>query len=185
MSFEQKLFNLISFSREDARKQVVLFFLEEAYGSGSGELCSKYEYIVESYNEYKVILNRPAPLNKGFDFIVNVHGLFFKGDSKRRHTNPSHNDIVLALKEVQSNVSEVEYNKVKEMIKKIFKLEDFDIHETDNLYFTDADGIQRPIAIVILAIRWLFIEQDITYWNWSGRSMLMNKLLEEGLAEAL
>lgn len=182
MSFEKKLFNLISYSREDARKQVVLFFLEEKFGTGNKELCSKYEYIVESYNEYKVILNRPAPLNKGFDFIVNIHELYFKGNSKRKHSNPSHSDIISALREVKNTVSEEDYKKVKQTIMKIFKLEDFDIHETDNLSFTDADGIKRPIAIVILAIRWLFIEQDITYWNWSGRSMLMNKLLEEGLA---
>lgn len=47
--------------------------------------------------------------------------------------------------------------------------------------FTDGDGILRPIAIILLAIKWLFIEQDITYWNWSGRNMLYNQLIEMGL----
>ena len=37
------------------------------------------------------------------------------------------------------------------------------------------------ILIILLAIKWLFIEQDITYWNWSGRNMLYNHLIEMGL----
>lgn len=185
MSFEQKLFKLVSYSREDARKQVVLFFLEENFGTGKGELCSKYEYIVESYDKYKILLKRPAALNKGFDFVVAIDGLSFKGSSKRRHSNPSHNDIIACLQEVKESVSATKYLKVRQIISKIFSLEDFDIHEVDDLFFTDADGEKRPIAILILAIRWLFVEQDITYWNWSGRSMLMNKLLAEDLADVL
>ena len=58
----------------------------------------------------------------------------------------------------------------------------FDIEATRGVDFKDADGMQRPLGILILAIRWLFVEQDITYWNTSGRSMLMNCLLGEGLA---
>jgi len=41
--------------------------------------------------------------------------------------------------------------------------------------------VERPIAIILLAIKWLFIEQDITYWNWSGRNMLMNSLKDKEL----
>ena len=39
-----------------------------------------------------------------------------------------------------------------------------------------------PVDHIVKVIKWLFIEQDITYWNTSGRSMLMNHLLEQDLA---
>lgn len=32
-----------------------------------------------------------------------------------------------------------------------------------------------------LAIKWLWIEQDVTYWNFSGRAMLYQSLKEQGL----
>ena len=31
-----------------------------------------------------------------------------------------------------------------------------------------------PVDMICKCIKWLFIEQDITYWNWSGRNMLYN-----------
>ena len=31
-----------------------------------------------------------------------------------------------------------------------------------------------PVDMICRCIKWLFIEQDITYWNWSGRNMLYN-----------
>ena len=37
--------------------------------------------------------------------------------------------------------------------------------------------------IAILIARWMFIEQDITYWTRSGRAMLMSKLKDEGLVQ--
>ena len=49
------------------------------------------------------------------------------------------------------------------------------------MYFADYLNNQHPVYIVLLAIKWLFIEQDITYWNWSGRNMLKESLEKDGL----
>ena len=68
------------------------------------------------------------------------------------------------------------------MIGDIFALKDFNIEIARGIVFCDADGNEHPLAILLLAIRWLFIEQDITYWNTSERAMLMNHLMGEGLA---
>ena len=61
----------------------------EQPGTGTGINASKYIYEVESFNfnqhQYKIQLCRPAKLNKGFDFTVNVLGLCFK--KKRRYSN--------------------------------------------------------------------------------------------------
>ena len=85
------------------------------------------------------------------------------------------------LQQVKNNISSTEYQKIKNIIWNIFKLEDYDLSTIAGITFTDFDGNTHPLEIVLLAIRWLFIEQDITYWNFSGRSMLMNGLLGDGL----
>jgi len=86
-------------SRADIRKEVIELFLLEKPGTGSGDDCSKYRYIVESIPGYSIKLKRPVPLNKGFDFTVNVEGLYFK--KNRRYNNPSHRDIKAALIQVR------------------------------------------------------------------------------------
>ena len=60
------------------RKELISKMLEEDCGNGTGDNCSRYTYFVESYDEYSIYLKRPTQLNKGFDFTVNVSGMWFK-----------------------------------------------------------------------------------------------------------
>lgn len=181
MSLEKKIFTLIANSREEARRKVVLEFLTEKFGTGTGDLTSKYEYTVETFDDYNVILKRPTHLNKGFDFIVYTPGIFYKNGDKRRHHNPSHADIVQILSKVKENIGNRAYEPIKKLIGNIFNLKKYDIEVVRGISFIDADGNEKPLAILLLAIKWLFVEQDITYWNTSGRTMLMNGLLAEDL----
>lgn len=182
MSLEKKLFTLVANSREEARRKVVLEFLDEKFGTGTGDLTSKYEYTVETFDNYNVVLKRPTQLNKGFDFIVYTPGIYYKVGDKRRHQNPSHQDIIQILTKVKNEIGEKKYEIIKKLIGHIFSLRPFDIEMIRGINFKDYDGKEHPLAILLLAIRWLFMEQDITYWNTSGRAMLMNGLLAEGLA---
>ena len=50
-----------------------------------------------------------------------------------------------------------------------------------NATFSDFAGQEHPIQIILLAIKWLFMEQDCAYWNYSGRKMLFNALIENDL----
>lgn len=180
MPLTKQIHELLSGSRIEARREIVELFLNEQYGTGKGELSSKYEYTVEQYSEtYSILLKRPAALNKGFDFVVHVSGMYFK--STKRHTNPSHDDIIQTLQQVKYSLSEVQYEKIKICIRNVYNLQEFDVSFISDIYFTDCDNQQRPIVIIILAIKWLFIEQDVTYWNWSGRAMLMKKLKDNDL----
>lgn len=72
MSFVETSFQLVSTNRTDVRKEVINRFLLEEPGTGKGDDCSKYWYTVEAIQGYSVLLKRPVPLNKGFDFTVNV-----------------------------------------------------------------------------------------------------------------
>jgi hypothetical protein len=65
-------------SREQLRKILILKFLEEEPGQGTGNLTSYYRYNVETLSDGKrVYLARPARLNHGFDFTIHVEGAFF------------------------------------------------------------------------------------------------------------
>lgn len=158
--------------RFQIREQIVNAFLREAPGTGNGDLCSKYIYHVEDTLENKrVILKRPARLNKGFDFEVHVEATLF-GD-KRKTTRPRHIDIYNDLQTKQLE-SEAEYQKVRVLLADLYNCRDLKQSDYSNLVFK----MGYPIDTVLKAIKWLFIEQDITYWNWSGRNMFYSSLKE-------
>lgn len=173
-------YSLAANERASIRKEIAELFIMENPGTGKDEDCSRYRYIVERYETYRIVLNRPTGLNKGFDFTVNIDGMYFK--KKRRYQNPSHNDIIESLRYVKNHYENEKYDLIKGIINNLFECKNVSFDSLQNINFIDGDGTNRPIAILLLAVKWLFIEQDITYWNWSGRYMLFNKLKEEGLA---
>lgn len=168
---------LPSGNRSQKRQALISCFLDEIAGTGKGDAASRYQYNVESFGEYGIFLKRPTQLNKGFDFTVNVQGMYFK--KNRRYSNPSHNDIFEAL-ECCRNECPDDYDTVKEAIVAIYECNDIDLVNI-NAYFLDYEGTERPIQIILLAIKWLFMEQDCAYWNYSGRRMLFEGLNENGL----
>lgn len=171
-------YSLVGRDRITIRKEIAELFISETPGTGKEDNCSRYHYYVEKYNDYQIVLKRPTGLNKGLDFTVNIFGMFFR--KNRRYQNPSHQDIISGLKYAKKNYDN--YKLIKDLINKIYNCESVSFDCLKNVFFLDGDKVERPIALLLLAIKWLFIEQDITYWNWSGRNMLMNKLKEEGLA---
>jgi hypothetical protein len=40
-------------------------------------------------------------------------------------------------------------------------------------YPTFTFKVGLPVDALLKVLKWMFIEQDLTYWNWSGRRMLM------------
>lgn len=182
MPIEFKVHSLFAEDRISVRKEVVELFLEENFGTGNGDSASKYIYSVEKIQPYEILLQRPAPLNKGFDFIVKIKGVYFGNNGKRRHQNPSHADIVNVLTQVKNQIGDEKYQKIKDAINEIYEIKKTDFNRLSDIFFLDCDGKEHPISILLFAIKWLFIEQDITYWNFSGRAMLMNGLWEQKLA---
>lgn len=171
------LYEIMASSKADIREKVVKNFLKEA--AGTEKETSRYEYNVEKYEDYKIVLKRPGVFKKGFDFTVNIRGMYFK--KRRRYENPSFEDITTALKYAKRKFPQ-EYDFVKVEINNIFNVEEYDLSKVREVYFKDYENNAHPIATILLAIKWLFISEDISYWNWSGRSMFMKELLEKGLA---
>ncbi|MDD3882695.1 MAG: hypothetical protein PHI27_10625 [Eubacteriales bacterium] len=158
-------FRLPAGDRAQKREALICCFMSEAAGTGKDDCASRYRYNVESYCGYTVFLKRPTQLNKGFDFTVNIHGMHFK--KVRRYSNPSHQDIFDALACCKYEYPH-EYEDVRTAIFDIFDCRDSALPRV-NAYFRDSDGSEHPIQIILLAIKWLFMEQDCAYWNYSGR----------------
>lgn len=164
-------------NRAQIRQALISCFLNEAAGSGIADNASRYQYNVETYGNYGIYLKRPTQLNKGFDFTVNVKGMYFK--KNRRYSNPSHQDIFDALGYCLRTYPK-EYAAVREAIAAIYNCIDVDLSQI-NAYFCDHEGKEHPIQVILLAIKWLFMEQDCAYWNYSGRGMLFLELNKRGL----
>ena len=165
-------------NRADVRNELVSLFLQEQPGTGTGANASRYRYTVETFNNYSIVLNRPAGLNKGFDFTVNIDGLKFK--KQITYSTPSHPDIINILQSVK-NANPIQYQNIVLEIRNIYNCSSPNLQNVIGITFLDYTNTPRPIEIILLAIKWLFIEQDITYWNWSGRNMLFSKFQELGL----
>ena len=165
------LYKVMVSSKAKARSEVVMEFLKEVCGSKDN--VSRYEYNVEEFENYKIVLKRPGRFKKGFDFTVNIRGIYFK--KQKRYENPSFTDIKKALSYAKENYAS-SYDKVKKEINNIFEVKSYDLENVKEIYFIDYEMKLHPIAIILLAIKWLFVSEDISYWNWSGRNMFMDDL---------
>ncbi len=119
----------------------------------------------------RIFLKRPAVLNKGVDFTVHVEDIRFrqKGAS---FDMPSHSDIVDDLI-AKLNADPSIYSNIKELITDLYNCRNVTVQQC--LQNSINAGLLTTDE-VIMAVKWLFIEQDVTYWNWSGRNMLFSGL---------
>lgn len=153
-------------SRATLRKNLISEFLEEDAGSGKEDLASRFEYIVDSTTDgIEISLKRPAPLNKGMDFLVSVPKGYFNSRGI-----PSHKNIIDDLLEKKKENS-TNYLQVMNIIKKMY-----DSNIIPNKFPKFSTGFD--IELVLKVLFWLFAEQDVTYWNWSGKAMLYENLKE-------
>ncbi|GAB7258299.1 hypothetical protein [Polaribacter sp. OB-PA-B3] len=159
--------------RSEIRKEIINIFLDEKPGTGKGNETSKYDYITKVLkNGCKVYLRRPAQFNNGFDFTLNVTDTNFNSGikDKRSTTRPAHGHIIDDLK--------AKLNEDRELYTSLFKqvtnLYNCKTLTNDNFDFKTGHSTE----LILECIKWLFIEQDVTYWNYSGRTMFYNALLE-------
>ena len=163
-------------TREDYHKQLIMLFLEEEHGTSKE--WNYYNYYVETgKNGKRVYLHRPAYKNKGMDFEVRVEDYNFRygkyGNIISSGNRPSHSEI---WNDVHNKVLENpnDSQKLKELITSIYNCEELDDVIIDSCTFTTG----LPLDLLLYTIKWLFLEQDMTYWNQSGREMNYNGLME-------
>jgi hypothetical protein len=155
--------------RSEIRKEIINLFLEENPGTGKGEFTSKYRYITKIVDDKEVYLSRPAQFNNGFDFTLNVSNINFNPNG-RATTRPTHQNIYDDL-ELKKETNPNLYVDLKTQIAKIYNCE-----KPSQVKFEFGVGLNSEILLE--CIKWLFIEQDVTYWNYSGRAMFYKKIKE-------
>jgi len=159
-------FSLRGNSRKKLRDAAVLKFLEEEGGFWKEGVkhVSRYRYFVEKLADgRRIFLLRPTYLNKGIDFQVWVEKMDGSNDLR-----PSHKDIFQDLR-IKKEENPKEFPLLLKAIERVWNCDEpDDVLASVNLKY--AKGFSPELLLKIL--KWLFIEQDITYWNYDGRGML-------------
>ncbi len=127
-----------------------------------------YRYFVETLQTGKrVYLERPAQLNKGCDFVIFVEDfiLFRNGNDKP----PSYKDL---LSDVRSKAASdgPQFLQLRSLIQSVYNCNPMApiINQANALAFNTGWSCE----VILKVVRWFFIEQDLTYWNRTGRAML-------------
>lgn len=159
-------------NRRDIRRTIVEWFLDEEPGTGRGDKASRYTYFVEELDDGQLIyLRRPAYLKKGFDFTVNVNETNFNFNikGKRATKMPSHNHILVDLQSKKEE-SQKKYEKLIVEIKKVYNCQ-------NDINYDIKFNSGYPVDLILKCLKWLFIEQDIRDWSYSGRNMLYEGIM--------
>lgn len=159
--------------RNTVRMRVVNRFSEEPPGTGRGRDASRFTYYVETVNDgRRVYLRRPANLHNGFDFAVHVERTNFnRSGTGRARSRPSHDDIITDLR-AKKATSPIMYQSLFQLLERIYNCEDIDFALGNDLIF----NIGYPCDLILASVKWLLIEQDIRYWNYSGRDMFWSEI---------
>jgi hypothetical protein len=167
---------IVASSKKEYREKLIQLFLKEA--PGSSEEVTEYFYFVDTDNAgHRIYLKRPTALNKGVDFEVRVEGVQFRYGKYNNEIStgnrPSHEDIYndLASKKAEDATK---FALLKPLFEKIHNCEE--VTDAEYAQFSFSNGIS--VKLLMKCLKWLFIEQDITYWNRSGREMLYNGIGE-------
>jgi len=155
--------------RNNLRMCVVEQLSKELCGKGKDDKATRYIYFVETLSSGdRIYLKRPAWLHNGFDFLVCVENINFNPNGRYRNY-PSHDDIFKDLIN-KKNENDNLYKKLYALMNDTFECKEVDLKKAAELKFKNG----YPSDLIIGSIKWLFIEQDIRYWNYSGREMFWN-----------
>jgi hypothetical protein len=135
----------------------------------------RYRYYVEKCTDGKwIYLARPTSLNKGVDFQVGLED--FKGGTRhRRSERPSHDNVIRDLRRKLKEKPRLA-NALFRAVCAVYDCVDPRLvirRDRRLLQFTKG---RLPIEKTLLILKWMFIEQDITYWLGTGRNMLMHAI---------
>jgi hypothetical protein len=172
------------FQKPNRRKFVIDWILEASDSQSQRRALAEkwleegryadYRYNVETCADgSRIYLLRPTPLNKGFDFQVNLEGFRSRIRKPRRNTleMPSHGDVKGDLQQKLAEHPDLK----KDLFSAVSAIYDCQKPHDVLTNWPSIKKIQAGLAIdsLLRIIKWLFIEQDLTYWGWTGRDKFM------------
>lgn len=164
-------FELDEGTPESLRFAVLTKWSQEKRGSATA--FQRYRYDVETFaNGGTIYLHRPAFKNKGCDFVVHCEPQIQRDDGKKIKS-PRHSDLIAELVELAKQVPSGQALLLSS-IEEVWNCKSVaNICKSLHQSFATPELMMRTERALKVA-KWLFIEQDITDWNTSGRDMLMN-----------
>ena len=153
-------------SREDVRKYVLITYAKE-------DCNTKTRYFVVTVNKGKrIYIERPTRLNKGCDFVLFAEDVITceNGNDKP----PSHTDVLQDISLKKEVLTPYQYTLLIQAIKGIYELKSYTYAEA---FVNGLPQIGWTYELLLKLIRWLFIEQDITYWAGDGRNRLYSAII--------
>jgi hypothetical protein len=157
-----------SIARHEIVRKVVNTFIEEEYlKKGKGIL---FRYPVEKLqNKQNLYIARPG-YKKNFDFYVDIPIDLGLGKEKQV-------DIALDLRKKKRG-NKQSFKSLQEAIDKIYHCEQNDVDILLKKYPRLRNSFKSGIDVetILKLIKWMFIMEDIVYWDNEGRAFLYNFL---------
>ena len=157
---------------EIVRKIVNTFIDTESQQRGKGV---KFHYPVENLSSINrpLFIFRPGGLNKwNFDFKVEVPEELGLGRG-------SHGEIEVDLRNKKQE-NEQKFRKLLQAITEVYECSENDVDRLLEKYPDLQTSFQTgaKVEILLKVVKWMFIMEDIVYWNYKGRTMLYDELRE-------
>ena len=152
-------------SRNEVRMRVVDALAAETPGTGNGEDASKYIYYVETLNSETVFICSDQQIfttDLISSYALKTPTMLCRGSEEG--TSPNTKTWLWIYKKAEN---EEMYARLHGLLRRVFECEDVSDDEMEAIHFSTG----LPVDHILKAIKWLFIEQDIRYWNYSGRNM--------------
>lgn len=159
-----------SLSRNEIVKKVVNIFIDnESNQRGHG---IKFRYPVEHLSIGKqLFIFRPAGLNKwNFDFKVEVMEEFGLGRGK-------HEEITSDFQNKKQEDSQ-KFNDLLDALTTLYNCSENDVDRLLKNYPDLQKSFQTgaKVDVLLKVVKWMFIMEDIVYWNYNGRAILYNAI---------
>ena len=123
-------------------------------------------------NGDKLYLQRPAYLHNGLDFLICVENTNYAKPNEKERNNPKHEDITEDLLKKKEENPKM-YAEFYELLRKVYECHDVTDEEISKIHFKSGYSPEHIIKV----LKWMFIEQDIRYWNYAGRKKTWEEVI--------
>lgn len=152
-------------AREEIRRKVVSEFLNEPPGRGRD---TEYRYYVETLPDgRKIFLKRPG-IKFDFDFKVVA-----EKDDKLWPFGGTHGEIKEDLIK-KSKENPQDFKLLLQTIKRVCDGDDVDSATASCSHLKFSSGLD--IEFLLKVLKWMFVMEDVYYWDYEGRYKLMKAL---------
>jgi len=154
--------------RARIREEMLVYWMREQPGTHTVRNC--YRYNVETLSDgSSIYLMRPTRLNKGCDFVIHCENfLKFKNGNPR----PPRQGTLIDELDILTAVSVQHKEEILTALRRVWDCENVNTVVADLKLFQGNVQAERALKLA----KWLFIEQDVTYWTESGRHMLRQRI---------